>query len=334
MRRTSRRGWNSVKIVACAIAASCLILSSATAQSLKPSIVIDLTKVKIAGSACKVKHSSTLDFGNIQWIDDSRLIAETYWVHCDDAISANAKKFETQAVLFDIKGTILATVHSHASLYTKGPHGTVAALQTGEIDLLDAQMHAEQTIPCPNTSKTCGISVAQSLTVGLDFAVCSSSGQSQQICDFYAGWPATKIRQEAFPVGTDPFTHLANGEWQVSSSEKWRFKGGHLISITANGRQSLVNLTNFVGNNGGICVGELSEASPRRFLASCRGTHWYSDGELDAIFGFSHTLLFDVSTKSIIGRVDGSEFISSALSPSGRQIAILKSGKVRLYDAP
>jgi hypothetical protein len=319
-------------MAAYAIAASCSMLSSAAAQTLKPGIVIDLTKVKIAGSACKVKHPS--DFYDTQWIDDSRLLVATLWVRCDDAISTITKKYETQAVLFDIKGTILATVHGQAILYTKGPHGTVAALQTGEISLLDAQMHTEQTIPCPNTSKTCGISVAQSSTVGSDFAVCSSSDQSQQICDFYAGWPATKVRQEVFPVRTDPFTHMANNEWRVSPSEKWSFDSGHLISIAGNGSRSLVNPTNYVGNDGGNCNGQLSEASPMRFLATCIGTHWYSDGMFDAIFGFSHTLLFDASTKSIIGRVDGSAFISSALSPSGRQIAILKGGKVRLYDAP
>jgi hypothetical protein len=323
---------NSVKIAACAIAASCSILSSATAQSLKPSIVIDLTNVKISGSACKVNLPS--GFSNVQWIDDSRLIAETYWAHCHDAISTNAKKFETQAVLFDIKGTILATVHSHASLYTKGPQGTVAALLEGQIDLLDAQMHAMQTIPCPNASKSCGISVVRSPSDSSNFALCSSSDQSQQVCDFYTGWPATKVRQETFLVREDPFTHISNNVWQVSPSEKWHFDRGHLTSVTANGRRSLVNPTNFVGNNGGNCYGQLSEASPMRFLATCFGTHWYSDGDLDAIFGFSHTLLFDVSTKTIIGRVDGSAFISSALSPSGRQVAILKGGKVRLYDAP
>jgi hypothetical protein len=320
-------------MAACAIAASCLMLSCAAAQTLKPSKVLDLTKVKISGSACKVKHSS--DFYNIQWIDDSRLLVATLWERCDDAIPASVKKYETQAVLFDIKGTILVTVHSHASLYAKGPHGTVAALQEGQIDLLDAQMHAVQTIPCPNTSKLCGISIAQSSTKEADFALCSSSDQSQQqICDFYAGWPATKVRQEALPVRENPFTHIASNEWQVLPGEKWFFKNGQLTSLTQNWRRSLVNPTDFIGNNGGHCDGQLSEAIPMRFLATCIGTHWYSDGMFDAIFGFSHTLLFDVSTKSIIGRVDGSEFISSALSPSGRKVAILKGGKVRLYDAP
>jgi hypothetical protein len=100
------------------------------------------------------------------------------------------------------------------------------------------------------------------------------------------------------------------------------------------GNSSLVNPTNFVGDNGGNCNGQLSEAQPRRFLATCVGTHWYSDGMLDNIFGFSRSVLFDVTTKSIIGRFDGSAFISAALSPSGRKIAILKGQKVRLYDAP
>jgi hypothetical protein len=331
-KKSRYRGWNMVKTLVCAIAASCSILSNSAAQSLKPSNVIDFAKVKIAGSACKVNLPS--GFSNIQWVDDSRLLASTYWAHCDDAVSTDPKKFETQAVLFDPKGTILATDHGHASLYTKGPHGTVAALQTGEINLLDAQMHAEQSIPCPNNSKTCGITLTQSLTLGSDFALCTSSGQSEQVCDFYTGWPATKVRQAAFPTREDPFTHLASNAWQASASEKWLFESGHLTSVRADGSRSLVNPTNFVGDNGGGCNGQLSESSPRRFLATCVGTHWYSDGMFDGLFGFSRTLLFDVSTKSIIGRVDGSAFISAALSPSGRKIAILKGGKVRLYDAP
>jgi hypothetical protein len=52
------------------------------------------------------------------------------------------------------------------------------------------------------------------------------------------------------------------------------------------------------------------------------------------IFGFSHTVLFDVTTNSVIGRIDGSAFIESALSLSGRKIAILKGENTRLYDAP
>jgi hypothetical protein len=219
-------------------------------------------------------------------------------------------------------------------MYARGPHGTVAALQTGAIELLDAQMHAEQTIPCPNSSETCGISLDQSSAGSTDFALCSASDQNQQLCDFYAAWPATKVKQAASPVREDPYTHTAYNAWQVSPSEKWFFGGGHLESVKAGGSQSLVNPTDFVGANGGNCNGQLSETSPKRFLATCIGTHWYSDGMFDNIFGFSHTVLFDVTTYSIIGRVDGSAFIVSALSPSGRKIAILKGERVRLYDAP
>ena len=319
-------------MLACGVVAGCSILSNATAQSLKPSKVIDLAHVNIAGSDCKTSLPD--GFSNIQWLDDSRLLASTYWAHCEDGTDANQKKFETQAILFDVKGTILATAHSHASMYTRGPHGTIAALQAGSIELLDVQMHSEQTIPCPKSSKNCGISLDQSSAANTDFAVCSSPDQSQQFCDFYTGWPAMKSRQAGSPVRVDPFTRVAANSWQVSPSEKWLFKGGYLTRINSDGSSSLVNSTDFVGNQGGGCNGQLTDASPRRFLATCVGTHWYSDGMFDNVFGFSHTVLFDVTTNSIIGRVDGSAFIESALSPSGRKIAILKGEKIRLYDAP
>jgi len=322
---------NSVKMLAFAIVASCSILPSSVAQSLKPSRVIDLTKVQIAGSVCRAELPSS--FSNIQWLDDSRLLASTYWAHCD-ANSTDRKKFETEAVLFDTSGTILATDHGNASMYARGPHGTVAQFQTGEINLLDAQMHVEQEIPCPKSSKRCGISIAQSPTIGSDFALCSFSGHSQQDCDFYAGSPAIRVSQAALPSGENPYTGPTRDFWEVSPEEKWFFDNGRLASTKTDGSRSLVNSTNFIGSNGGACEGQLSEASPKRFLAVCVGTHWYSDGMFDSVFGFSRILLFDVSARSIVGRIDDSAFISAAISPSGRRIAILKNGKVRLYDVP
>jgi hypothetical protein len=183
-------------------------------------------------------------------------------------------------------------------------------------------------------SRSCGISLDQSSAASADFALRSSSDQSQQFCDFYTGWPATKSRQTGLPVRVDPFTRAAANSWQVSPSENWLFKGGHLTRVNSDGSNSLVNPTDFVGDNGGGCKGQLSDAPPRRFLATCVGTHWYSDGMFDNIFGFSHTVLFDVTTNSVIGRIDGSAFIESALSPSGRKISILKGEKIHLYDAP
>ncbi len=136
---------------------------------------------------------------------------------------------------------------------------------------------------------------------------------------------AKKVREEEFAALMDPFTRASSSSWRVSQSENWLFKGGHLTRIGADGKSSLVSPTDFVGDQGGGCGGELSEELPRRFLATCVGTHWYSDGMFDSIFGFSHVVLFDVSTGNIIGQVDGSAYISSALSPSGREIAILKA---------
>ncbi len=314
------------------VVAGCLFVFSATAQSLKPSKVIDLAHVTIAGTDCKA--SLPTGFSSIHWVDDSRMLASTYWAQCGDATSSDLKKkYETEVVLFDVRGATLATAHSHASMYTNGPHGTVAALQDGAINLLDGTLQNVQTIPCPLNVKTCGISLDRSSAVNAEFAVCSASDQMHRVCDFYTGLPAKKVREESFAAGIDPFTRAAVGIWQVSQGENWLFKGGHLTRVGADGRNSLVSPTDFVGNQGGGCGGELSEALPKRFLATCVGTHWYSDGMFDSIFGFSHAVLFDVSTGNIIGQVDGGAFIRSALSPSGREIAILKGKKVRLYDA-
>lgn len=332
MRKALQFRLNSVRMLAFGLAVGYSFVSNATAQSLKPSNVIDLARIKIAGTDCKA--SLPTGFSSIQWLDDSRLLASTYWAHCEASTAADGKKFETEAVLFDVRGTTIATAHSHASMFTKGPHGTVAALQDGSIELLDGNMHSVQTVHCPNSSRACGISLDQSSTSDADFALCSSSDQTQRVCDFYDGWPAKKVRQEAFSERIDPFTHAAANSWQVSPNENWLFKGGHLTRVGMDGRSSLVSPTDFVGSNGGSCGGQLSEAPPRRFLATCVGAHWYSDGMFDNIFGFSHAVLFDVTTGNIIGQVDGGAFISSALSPSGREIAILKGKKVRLYSAP
>ena len=201
--------------MACAIGvvAVCLLTSWATAQSLKSSKVIDLAQVKIAGTDCKA--SLPTGFSSIHWLDDSRMLASTYWAQCGNATATDPKKkYETEVVLFDVRGATLATAHSHASMYTNGPHGTVAALQDGAIDLLDGTLHSVQTIPYPHDVTTCGISLDQSSAVNADFAVCSVSDQTHRVCDFYGGWPSKKVRQEAFASGMDPFTrcirHLAS----------------------------------------------------------------------------------------------------------------------------
>jgi hypothetical protein len=322
---------NSVKMLACAVVAICSIFSSSAAQPLNPNHVIDLAKVQIAGSACREKLPS--GFSKVLWLDDSRLLAFTHCDHCD-VESTDQKKCETKAVVFDSGGRIIATDRSNATSYTRGPHGTIAKLQTGEIKLLNAEMHVEQEIPCPKASERCGISVPLSPTTGSDFALCSYSGHGQQDCDFYAGSPAIRIRQAAFTLAENPYTGLTRIFWQVSPEERWFFDDGRVASVKTDGSRSLVNSTNFIGRNGGDCNGQLSEASPTRFLATCVGTHWYSDGIFDRLFGYSRILLFDVSARTLLGRVDESAFISASLSPSGRRIAILKTGKVRLYDVP
>ncbi len=192
MQRTFQLRLSLVTACAFGVVAGCLFVFSATAQSLKPSKVIDLAHVTIAGTDCKA--SLPTGFSSIRWLDDSRMLASTYWAQCGDATTTDPKKkYETEVVLFDVRGATLATAHSHASMYTNGPHSTVAALQDGAIDLLDGMLHSVQTIPCPKDVKTCGISLDQSSAVNADFAVCSASDQTHQICNFYSGWRPRKF---------------------------------------------------------------------------------------------------------------------------------------------
>lgn len=137
-----------VRACAFEVVAGCSFVFSATAQSLKPTKVIDLAHVTIAGTDCKA--SLPTGFSSVQWLDDSRMLASTYWAQCGGPTATDSKKkYETEVVLFDVRGATLATAHSHASMYTKGPLGTVAALQDGAIDLLDGTLRSVQRITCP-----------------------------------------------------------------------------------------------------------------------------------------------------------------------------------------
>ena len=299
-----------------------------TAQSPKPFRTVDLTRAKIAGSQCQIKLPEGLS--SVVWLDDERLMASSFAAQCQDESASPATA--TEVVVFDIAGSVQATERTAVTLFAKGPRGTIAAMRSGEIELLDVQLHHQQTLTWPNSPKSCGITLAPNSLLDSEFAVCSVEVPQQQVCDFYRGWPAVMFRR-ANSQPEDPYSHLVDRHaWKVGINEIWFFSNGHLTRSEANKVSSPVSSEDFVGKDGGGCNGYLSEVEPRRFLAVCIGTHWYSDGMFDAIFGFSRVILFDVSSRSPIQRIDGPAYISAALSPSGKRVAILKGGKVRLYQ--
>jgi hypothetical protein len=123
--------------------------------------------------------------------------------------------------------------------------------------------------------------------------------------------------------------------WCLDGRVLWYFdQHGTLTTIDANHVSTPVLSKQWVPKDSN-CTGEVSTDKPQRFLASCVGAHFFSDGELDAIFGYSRIALFDVASKRILLRIDGPAFTSATVSPDGRKIATIHRGRkitLRLYD--
>jgi hypothetical protein len=311
-----------------------LLLAAQAPTPPTPLKTIDLNKVKFHGPECSSKWRD--GFSHLIWVDDQHFAVFLLSAECSDA--AASPKPVGELAVFDSTGSVLAASHrdDFISIF-RGPRGTVAGYSSGKIELLDNQLRPMQSLDCPDGSKSCGITVAPSPASDSGFALCSVK-DPQRICDFYRDWPAVRVSSATIPEAEDPYTHLVvsgyrgyNAQWRVGPGENWAFSNGLLKSSHADGTSTLVSPEDFVGKNGGGCDGELSSAEPRRFLAVCTGTHWWSDGMFDSIFGFSRVVVFDVPSGRIISRIDGPEYTSASLSPSGKLIAVLRGSKVRLY---
>ncbi len=304
------------------------------AQAPIPLKTVDLNKVKFQHARCSSKWQD--GYSHLIWVDDQHFAVFLLSDECSDTV-ANPKQAGKVAV-FDSTGSVLAASHrdDFISIF-RGPRGTVAGLSWGKIELLDNQLRPIRTLDCPDGSHSCGITLAPSSAFDSEFALCSVK-TAQRTCDFYRDWPAVRISSATTAEAEDPYTHLVvggytgyNAQWRVGPDETWAFSDGVLKSSHTDGTSSPVSPEDFVGKNGGSCDGELSSAEPRRFLAVCAGTHWYSDGMFDSIFGFSRIVVFDVPSGRIVSRIDGPAYTSAALSPSGKLIAVLRGSKVRLY---
>jgi hypothetical protein len=303
-----------------------------TAQSPRPLKTIDLNKIKIQGQACESKWED----GNSQviWVDDQHLAAFTLTT-CSDGVAP--PQTEIRVAVFDSAGSVQAATNLDGIIsFSRGPHGTIAGFGGEKIELLDTQLRLKQRLDCPDGSNACGITLAPSAAFNSDFALCSTV-HAQQVCDFYRDWPAEKVPSKTASTATpeNPYTHDANfgrGPWQVGGGETWSFDNNFRLVRAGVGRSSsLVTTEDFVGKGGGNCDGELSTSGPRRFLVVCNGTHWYSDGMFDSIFGFSRVVLFDAPPGHQVMRIDGPAFTSAALSPSGKRVATIRGSKLRLY---
>jgi hypothetical protein len=322
-----------MKILASIFGLGISLSSLLAAQSPKPFDTIDLNKIKIAAPQCEWRYGM---ISRVIWLDEQHFAVGLWGARCSDALPPS--RSATELAVFDTAGSVQWTARRDDLIsFSNGPRGTIAGLGWGKIELLDAQLRPKQSLDCPNGSKSCGITLAPSPALDSEFALCSVAG-AQQVCDFYRDWPAERVSSSkaATPYGENPYTHLAGSgveaSWRVGAKETWSFDNGILRRHGADGVSSPVSSEDFLGRNGGDCYGQLSAVEPRRFLAVCNGTHWYSDGMFDGIFGFSRVVLFDVSSGRIIRRIDGPAYTSAALSPSGKRVAVLRDSKIRLYQ--
>jgi hypothetical protein len=314
-----------------------------SARGPKPFEVVDLTNVKGDASGCDVKWTNLVN--RVVWIDDGHLVA---WL-LTSCYSHEPKdrKSQEKLVFIDTNEHVRSIRRDDAFAVLRGPAGTVLVGHGNVVDLMDPEIRTLQTITCPTEKVTCGLFIPLSSMAGSDFAVCSLTASFEN-CDFYRGQPAAQVPELAssFPI-TNGIAHTPykdrslpdtshaspynRAAWKVSQSETWYFdNGGVLTSLSVNGATGPVSKEQWTPKES-ICTGDPSVSEPRRFLATCVGTHFYTDGDFDAFFGYSRIALFDVASRRILVRIDGAAYSSAVLSPSGKLIAVTHGNKVRLF---
>lgn len=313
------------------------------AERPKPFQVIRLDALKPDPQGCDVKWRTFVN--QMVWTDDDHVAV--WLIYFCDSRGAKDQKAPTEIAIFDTTG------HSHSVWsgftfgFLPGPSGTLMVGQRSEVDLLGQDLRNQQTLKCPREDAACSIFVPKRAPSNSDFALCSYT-RTAEGCDYYQGLPSKMVLQRelnAAPsngIPVDPYElenlqtanpTLPNNRhaWNVGSSERWYFDDhGRLTSLDSKRQAVPVSAEKWTPDSGN-CTGDLSVAKPFRFLATCVGAHVYTDGEFDALFGYSRIALFEVASRQILARIDGPAYTSASLSPSGKLIAVEHEGKIRLY---
>jgi hypothetical protein len=309
----------------------------------KPFRSVDLDAIKGNASDCGVKLRGLTN--RVVWIDDEHLLA---WLFkfCDTN-DPKDRRSQQGLALIDMSGRVRSIQLDDLSEILRGPAGTLLVGRGDEVDVMDSALHRRQTIRCMTEKLPCAIFAPSLSSTDSDFAVCSRT-ESVETCKFYRGEPAVQTAEPAFSflishgIPRSPYKQVSFPEktqtssferkgWEVGRSQVWYFdKDGILTRLSSNGSIEPVSAEHWAPK-GSNCDGDFSASQPKRFLATCVGAHFYTDGDLDAIFGYSRIALFDVASRHIVARIDGPAYTTAVLSPSGKLIAVTHSNKVHLY---
>jgi hypothetical protein len=306
-----------------------------------PFRTIRLDAVRPESSGCH--RTWTVSQNLLIWLDEDHLLA---WLHffCN-----NPRNIESVVAIFDTNGRILSSENNdQITSVARGPVGT-ALIGYGRhgVDLVNLELHTQETLLCPGSPTSCLIFTPPTSLADSDFALCSSR-HLEESCSFYRGNPAARVAERTFTPVTngydDPYDEkpAANLEpsypprpsWRIGPAEVWYFSDrGILTYRNSGGPAGPVTTERWKPNDDG-CTGALSVSEPRRFLATCNGVHFYTDGDFDALFGYTRIALFDVKSRRILARIDGPDSASAFLSPTGQRIAVAHADKIRLYHVP
>jgi hypothetical protein len=322
-------------------------LANCKANSPKPFMSIDLSTLVAKASECDGRR---VLFPNREiWMDDEHLVVWLMDICGSDDVQ-KAKSLDELIFIGSDGGTQIQVQPTEISDLLRGAAGAVLVGHFAKVDLVGPKLQVEQTIECAN-KKPCAVFASPPGSTESDFAMCSTESPREH-CDLYKGLPAARLPESgidlplanrvspqnpykvALPenISTSPISRTA---WQVNEDELWYFDlHGNLTALNVSRVPAPVSAQQWTPKDSN-CTGEVSASKPRRFLATCVGTHLYTDGEFDAIFGYSRIALFDVTSKQMLTRINAPALTSAALSPNGRRLATVHNGinkiEVRLY---
>jgi hypothetical protein len=281
------------------------------------------------------------------WIDEEHIATSQTYV-CRSPGSRPA--YSTELSVLDMNAAVSNRSRGIDSIsrIRSGLPGSLLVTEGDFVNVLDNRLQVKQTLPCPIQGKPCVIYRSNSTDSDSDFVICSIS-KNENDCGFYRGLPYQKVSESKIVkasskfVADDPYQDLAisggsvpphqGSVWKIASSELWYFDlFGTLSAIDSRGVTSRIapeNWENWRGESG--CHGDLSSSEPRRFLVTCGGVYFYTDGDLDSIFGYAKIAVFDVSTRRLLARFSGRANTTAALSNSGKVVAIAHKKELRLY---
>jgi hypothetical protein len=142
------------------------------------------------------------------WLDENHLLAWLYfWCSNPDR---GSRKIQSVVAIFDTNGHVVSSNGDQIASVARGPVGT-ALIGHGRsgVDLVDVELHVQQTLLCPEGLSSCIIFTPPSPSAHSDLALCSSGGIGAS-CYFYRGNPAARVAERTF---SSPLTNGVDGPY-------------------------------------------------------------------------------------------------------------------------